>query len=74
MKFNADDILEEQSAERALWAEAVDFAIGSAAHAPGCVLTLDEILARTYAIAMVLKYGELAFQREPRAAKPATVH
>jgi len=73
MKFDADDILEEQSAERVLWTEAVDFAIGSAAHAPGCVLTLEEILARTYAIGMILKYGELAYQKEPRA-KPATVH
>ena len=73
MKFDADDILEEQSAERVLWTEAVDFAIGSAAHAPGCVLTLEEILARTYAIGMILKYGELSFQKEPRAKK-ATVH
>jgi len=73
MKFNADDMLEEMSAERVLWDEALDFAIGSAAHAPGCVLSLEEILARTYAFGMVKKYGELAFQKEPRA-KPATVH
>jgi len=73
MKFDAGDILAETSAERELWAEAIDFAIGSAAHAPGCVLTLEEILARTYAIGMVMKYGELSFQKEP-AKKAATRH
>ena len=72
MKFDANDILDEQSAERTLWTEAVDFAIGSAAHAPGYVLTLEEILARTYAIGMVMKYGELAFHKDKPAKK--TVH
>ena len=73
MKFNADDIIDEQSAERTLWDEAIDFAIGSAVASPGRVLTLEDLLARTYAFGMVKKYGELAFQKEP-AKPPATRH
>ena len=72
-RFNAHDIIEEQSIEREIWEAAIDYALGSASHCPGVVLSHEEILKRVYSLGMILKYGEAAFEKNSAPA-PATVH
>jgi hypothetical protein len=57
---DAEDILHEVSIEAETWDRAVDYTLGSF---QGQKVSDQDLLARIYTLGMVLKYGELAFEK-----------